>query len=98
MSTLRFENPPADGRRNGSYPSAGEVAAALKARPGQWAVVRTVPARTTAATSAYNIRVAKSAAYAPAGSFEAVSRSVDGEYRVYARYVGPVSAEGGESR
>ena len=36
---------------------------------------------------AYGIRAAKIVAYEPAGAFEAQARTVDGEYRVYARFV-----------
>jgi hypothetical protein len=43
---------------------------------------------TRAASSAQAIRSAKLAAYGPAGAFQAVARTVQGEHRVYARYVG----------
>ena len=92
MTTIRFEEPPADSRSSGQYPSNGEVVAALKARPGEWALIRTVSSVSSATSTAYQIRSARLSAFAPAGSFEAVSRTTNGEYRVYARYVG----EGGD--
>lgn len=42
---------------------------------------------------AYGIRQAKLQAYAPAGTFEARARTVDGEHRVYARFVGEPTSE-----
>lgn len=36
---------------------------------------------------AYGIRMAKIVAYEPAGAYEAQARTVDGQYRVYARFV-----------
>ncbi|WP_413800117.1 hypothetical protein [Streptomyces iranensis] len=69
------------------------IAAALKERPGEWAVVQRSVSAAGAGSTAQAIRTAKLAAYAPAGSFEAVSRTVkgengDGEHRIYARFVG----------
>ncbi|MER6360074.1 hypothetical protein [Kitasatospora sp. NPDC001527] len=64
------------------------IAAALRARPGEWAVVQRATTIARAASAAQAIRSAKLAAYGPAGLFQAVSRTVDGEHRVYARFVG----------
>ena len=41
-----------------------------------------------AAMLANYVRQARSSAWMPIGAFEAVSRKVDKEYRVYARFVG----------
>ncbi|WP_043470968.1 hypothetical protein [Kitasatospora sp. MBT66] len=64
------------------------IASALRARPGEWAVVHRADTVTRAASAAQAIRSAKLAAYGPAGAFQAVSRTVDTEHRVYARFVG----------
>lgn len=95
MPDITFEEPPK------GWPGAGtmahnETAAQLRAKPGQWAVVGTLDtARMTAGLAQY-IRGSKRGAYTPAGTYEAMARSVDvvkdgervREHRVYARYVG----------
>ncbi|MFF2184628.1 hypothetical protein [Streptomyces sp. NPDC058155] len=63
------------------------VAAALKAKPGQWAVVKVVASEKAGRVLAGHIRTGKSVAYMR-DSFEAEYRNVDDEHRVYARYVG----------
>jgi hypothetical protein len=94
MTELKWEEPPhADQRRPGGAKRHAEVAAQLKSRPGEWARVAAFDKDTRSRTYAHYIRRGGLAAYRPDGSFEAVSRTVDGEYRVYARYVG---GEGGE--
>lgn len=67
-----------------------ELARQLKDSPGEWAHVATKRTSRLAGSHAHDIRRATLAAYRPAGSFEAVARTVDGEHRVYARYVGEV--------
>ncbi len=47
--------------------------------------------RGDAATAAYQIRKGILAAFRPAGAYEAKSRTRDGRYYVYARYVGCVA-------
>ncbi|MFI1182589.1 hypothetical protein ACH4UT_23960 [Streptomyces sp. NPDC020799] len=68
------------------------IARELRAHPDTWGVVQRATTTTRAAAAAQAIRKAKLAAYAPAGTFEAVSRTVveggAAEYRVYARYIG----------
>jgi hypothetical protein len=64
------------------------AADALRARPGEWAHVTTHSTAQSSASLAYAIRAGKYAAYTPAGHFEARARTVDGEHRVYVRYVG----------
>jgi hypothetical protein len=76
--------PDTAGRRN----KHEAIAAELRARPGAWAHILTVAAQGTATSMAYMVRVARFKAYGPAGTFEARSRTIDGEFRVYARYVG----------
>ncbi|WP_405018149.1 hypothetical protein OHV05_15280 [Kitasatospora sp. NBC_00070] len=70
----------------------GRIAAALRDRPGEWAVVQRVASIGRAASAAQAIRSAKLAAYGPPGAFQAVARTVQNghvvEHRVYARFVG----------
>ncbi|MFC8945943.1 hypothetical protein [Streptomyces rochei] len=83
--TVTFEALPTSSSARGAHQA---IATQLRARPGQWAHVLTPPASGTATSMAYVIRAAKLTAYAPAGTFEAHARTVNGEHRVYARYVG----------
>ena len=91
MSTeVQFgELPPRRGRARVSH---AIVAAQLREKPGQWALVDRRSTANLAASSAYNIRHAEVKWYEPAGSFESTSRvAVDGEsteYQVWARFVG----------
>ncbi|MGW5852128.1 hypothetical protein ACWFQ8_29980 [Streptomyces sp. NPDC055254] len=64
------------------------IATQLRTKPGQWAHIDSKSTRASAASTAYAVRNGHLNAYAPAGTFEATSRTVNGEYRVYARYVG----------
>jgi hypothetical protein len=75
--------------RQRSYTNHAEVAASLKARPGEWLLVSAPDSRDTAYHTASYIRSAKRLpAYSPAGSFDAEIRTVDGATQVYARFVG----------
>ncbi len=89
VTAIEFQSLPQPRRRNNT-PAMRFTAAAemLRARPGQWARVQKRDKRAHAATAAYQINRGLLAAFRPAGSFEAASRTVDGEYLVYARYVG----------
>ncbi|MFH8409575.1 hypothetical protein ACH4FX_33055 [Streptomyces sp. NPDC018019] len=91
VNAIEFQSLPQPRRRTNA-PAMRFTAAAemLKARPGQWARVQKREKRARAATAAYQINRGLLAAFRPAGSFEAASRTVDGEYLVYARYVGHV--------
>lgn len=95
---IRFEDPP-PGREHVRQQSHAIIAAQLRERPGQWALVATKATSHKAAALAYAIRTARNLRhYAPAGAYEAVARSVRvtdpgsererTEYRVFARYVG----------
>lgn len=89
MSEIRFEDPPPSS--NGGYGDNTDhraAAAALRERPGDWAFVKVSGTQSSAGTTARHIRTGYLQAYAPRGSFEAASRTVDGEHRVYARYIG----------
>lgn len=69
------------------------IARKLKARKGEWAKIQKHDTPAKAAAGAHLVRIARSRFFAPAGSFEAKARTVDGECWVFARYVG----EGEES-
>lgn len=60
------------------------VAKHLKENPGVWAVVRTAPNATAAASAAYQIRQGVRAAFRPAGHYDAYSNGTE----VVARYTG----------
>lgn len=84
MTKIRWEDPPPkDGRHD--WPAIVKM---LKARPGEWAMVATYLRATVAAATARNVRDGKYWGI-EAGVIEAVSRTVHGECRIYARYVGP---------
>jgi len=86
---LIWEEPPAR-RTAGKYDA---VAAALKARPGERAILKTFPADKKKLAWGWVTRIhsGKTAAFR-GGEFEAQSTTVGDEARVYIRYVGlPVS-------
>lgn len=85
MSELRWEDPPPEQRQQW-----GSVADRLRARPGVWAVVFVAPNINAARTVVSSIQAGRRSGM-PAGEFEARSATVDGEHRVYARYVGGAS-------
>lgn len=68
---------------------ADNAARALRARPGDWALIAERPTIGPASNLAYRIRTGKLAAFRPATSFEAQARST-GERGagVWARFVG----------
>jgi hypothetical protein len=88
VSNVEFVGPP-PAQRNTKH---ARIARELRAHPRVWGVVRKPGSLTRAASAAQAIRDARLPAYGPAGSFEAVARTVTeagvDEYRVYARYVG----------
>lgn len=88
-------DPPAvtrGGRGNGGYPRGGrsyvEEVRALRDRPKEWAILKRCDSAASAAALAGFIRIGQLAAFRPGGAFEAASRIVDDEARVYVRYVG----------
>ena len=82
---IRWEEPPR--QTQGPVHNWAAIAAALQARPGEWALIAVCETRATAGTTAKYVR---ESFYEPlkTGQYEAKSRTVDGEFRVYARYVG----------
>lgn len=62
------------------------VLATLKANPDRWGIVAVLDDSRSAAQTAYMLRIGRLAG-ARGQRFDATSRRVAGEYRVYARYV-----------
>lgn len=85
---LLFEDPPSKPRLAAPPGHHAKVAAELKEHPGEWARIGLYGSPSSAAAMAQGIRKGQLAAYRPAGAFEAVSRTVKNEYRVYARFTG----------
>ncbi|MET3984197.1 hypothetical protein [Streptomyces sp. PvR034] len=87
-SAVEYLGPP-PAQRNTKH---ARIAADLRTHPEVWGVIRRPASLDSAASAARAIREARLPAYSPAGTFEAVARTVtEGnrtEYRVYARYVG----------
>lgn len=96
MTEIIFEEPPAresgPGMGRAGTGKYAEIAQRLKVRPGEWAIVATFDRRNTAHMLAYRIKRGVQYAFRPAGAFEATSRTMDGEHRTYARYVGEQSS------
>ncbi|WP_406321007.1 hypothetical protein [Streptomyces sp. NBC_00519] len=88
MNEVEFIGPPPK-QKNTKH---ARIAAQLKAHPRSWGVVRRPATINRAAAAAQAIKSGRLAAYAPAGSFDAVARTItEGtrtEHRVYARYIG----------
>ena len=89
MSEIRFEELPALRRGPATAGTKwARIAEQLRSRPGDWAHVLTANSVQGSGSMAYYLRRGGPKAW-PRGAFEAVARKVDGEYRVYARYIGP---------
>lgn len=91
MAVIRWEEPPKEhGNRRPGQPSKFQpIADALRARPGEWAVVAEGKAPGSAGGFAYRIRNGVGP-FAPAKAFEAkvVGPAGGSSSKVYARYVG----------
>lgn len=81
---IRWEPPPAERTKPRRIAQWEGVAADLRERPGEWALIATGVEH---ANTAGQINAARIRCFAPAGAFEAQRQLVDGEIRVYARYV-----------
>jgi hypothetical protein len=88
VSVLRWEDPPPAKGHRPFLLAHDLIAHQLRNRPGSWAVVAESPSQ---ASLANYIAEGRYRAYAPAGTFEAVSRHVGGIPTIYARYVGEVT-------
>lgn len=90
-SSIQWETPPAP-RRGREVQDHSAFAETLRSRPSQWARdPRVFPSKSTAYTAAASICHGRAKAFRPAGTFEAVTRTIDGESVVYARFVGDKS-------
>ena len=81
-----WEDPPGP-LRTGSVSHLG-VAQELRDNPGRWGIVKVHGKAQDSSSMANTIRKGVTGAWKPAGAFEAAARTVNGEHRVYARYVG----------
>lgn len=89
---IRWEEPPPTNRPPGASSSRYEaLAEELRAQPGRWAVVYDGPVKSFTGLGNH-IRQGAVRCFAPAGDFDATSRSSAGRIRVYARYVGDQEA------
>lgn len=86
---VRWEDPPRRGL--GESHNWSGIDADLKLRPEQWALAVVCRNPSTAGQTARHIRDGGYQPMTPAGAFEATARTIDGEHRVYARYVGEPS-------
>lgn len=91
MDELVWEEPPRVSRGQ-SRAAFLDIAEKLRANPGVWAMVAKFDRVGRAGSIAGHINRGRYEGIT-AGEFEAVSRSVEGEYRVYARFVGIPTAE-----
>lgn len=85
MTAVRFEEPAHQALR--SDESLTALVAALKARPGTWALLGKYQTPGTMRTTAYEIRRGRRWPFTE-GQFETEARTMFGEYRVYIRYAG----------
>lgn len=87
---IRFEEPPAPCRTwKGVHGMVWpEVASELVRRPGEWARIAVLNDALEAGQYAHRIRNGRVEALAAHGEFEAVVRTVAGERRLYARFLG----------
>lgn len=83
-SGLVWEQPPARARKTGAY--AG-IAAALRERKGEWAVIRTYPTYKKAGGFAGAIRAGKLVDFRD-GTYEVQVHTVNDVARVYVRFTG----------
>lgn len=85
---IKFEDPPPAKRAVTVHDWPG-ISATLRARRGDWALVATCRNQNLASVTARQIRLGIRKELGQ--GFEATARTVDGEHRVYARYVGDPS-------
>jgi hypothetical protein len=89
VSVIRWEDPPPPHSTHNPVALSHElIAVQLKRRPNEWGVVAEAHSNTGLAD---RIKSGKFRQYQPAGSFEAVSRHINGVFTIYARYIGEPS-------
>jgi hypothetical protein len=86
VSAVAWEEPPRPVRTGRHDWHA--IASDLRSKPGVWARVAELKTASSAAATASRITHGARPPFSPAGLFEAASRTVDGAFAVYARYVG----------
>lgn len=86
-SRIRFEEPAHDAYRQ----SVAAFTAALRNKPGQWALFGKYTTAGSMRQGAYEIRHGIRPHF-QGGGFQAEARTMLGEFRVYARYVGEVTS------
>lgn len=90
---IRWEGPPPPHADRNQFSVPHEmIAITLKRRPGNWAVICESPRGIGMASRIADGRLR---AYARPGSFEAVTRNLNGIQTIYARYVGDPAATDG---
>lgn len=93
MTVIRWEEPPSPtpGGPGKEKPVIAHelIAVQLRQRPGEWALIVEGYAHSSMGSL---ISRGKIRPYAPAGTYEAVARSVNGTHSIYARYVGEVAS------
>jgi hypothetical protein len=87
MTNIRWEDPSSTGRIAGTRNKWFVALTPLIEHPKRWAIVATRDDSTSSARIAYNLRYRK--VNIPPGQWEFTTRLRDGEYCVYARYLGP---------
>ena len=83
---IQWEVPPPATRGRSAAPDP--IAEALRKNPGEWARIAVKDKQATANSLAVTIKRGTRKGFGPAGSFESVTRSLDGKGIVYARFVG----------
>lgn len=83
QGVIEWGDPPPPNDNPNGIRSWAVVAVELKANPGRWGLIETAGNVSLAA----RINAGK-AWWAPAGTYEAVSRLIGGQLHVWARYVG----------
>lgn len=86
---ISWEEPPR--RRAEARYDWPDIAADLQSKPGAWAHALTCDTREIAGVTAKNIRESHYQAL-HGHRYDAKARTVDGEFRVYACYLGPAGA------
>lgn len=91
MGVIGWEDPPPVVKdAGGSWVKVHDwesIAADLKSRPGRWAIATVCRNRGVASQVANAVRTGEYEVLRRQGPFEAVARQVDGEARVYARFL-----------
>src|SRR3954471_13743324 len=93
-SGIVWEAPPAAARSSRSlpHPQLAAFAAALRSRPGEWALYPRPLSSGSCTVTQQVIKQGQRSKWTPAGTFDATVRTVDGQRRLYVRYIGEAEA------